>query len=120
MHNKAPGDAEAIIMMAIAQQGVEGRFYVEVPCGQYKAGDKYAGRQEKNKADREDEAQVKKSKDNGLRWMYVGMDGKGRKKAGKGLTTDQIVKVTQQSWLLLDVRSYKVKPRPVGSQEKQR
>lgn len=37
-------NAEAIVMMAVMRQGVEDRFFSEVPHGTYKQGDKWKGR----------------------------------------------------------------------------
>lgn len=39
-------NAEATVAMAAARQGVEDRFFSEVPHGRYKTGDKYEGRGE--------------------------------------------------------------------------
>ena len=41
--DKTEANAEAIINLAIARQGVEDRFYVSVPAGKYKAGETYEG-----------------------------------------------------------------------------
>lgn len=45
-----------------------------------------------------------------LLWMYAGINVNGDKKAGAGLTTAQIAKITAQNWLVLDVRSYTTEP----------
>lgn len=36
-------NAEAIVAMAVMRQGVENRFFTEVPHGTYKQGEKYEG-----------------------------------------------------------------------------
>lgn len=41
--DRTEANAEAVIKMAIARQGVEDRFYVAVPAGKYHKGDKYEG-----------------------------------------------------------------------------
>lgn len=37
-------NAEAVIAMAVMRQGVEDRFFCEVPHGRYEEGDKYEGK----------------------------------------------------------------------------
>ena len=36
-------DVEAVVSMAVMRQGVEDRFFVPVPRGQFKKGDQYHG-----------------------------------------------------------------------------
>lgn len=43
--DKTEANAEAIISLAVMRQGVEDRFYVAVPSGQYNEGDKYRGQE---------------------------------------------------------------------------
>lgn len=42
--NNSLPNAEAVIAMAVMRQGVEDRFFTEVPPGKYKQGDKYIGK----------------------------------------------------------------------------
>lgn len=43
-------NAEAIVAMAVMRQGVEDRFFSEVPHGTYKQGDKWQGKTGKSAA----------------------------------------------------------------------
>jgi len=42
-HKKTLPNAEAIIAMAVARQGVEDRFFAPIPHGKYEQGDQYKG-----------------------------------------------------------------------------
>lgn len=41
-HGKSERNAEAILSMAVMRRGVDGEFFIEVPAGSYKDGDRYA------------------------------------------------------------------------------